>query len=543
MSQYHQIAYDSLGISQDGFCVGTFRVADNPKAIEAVSNHRIKLLQMAHSSALFPHDVIPNYHTYSDYLLLSKHESPGKYITFAYGHSVTAHDPTLSGYLAYIKENDSELSDFFLYELKAHIPAYTRNFHTYIVAKSRSGKTHFMKQLIYFDFHSENCSTIVIDPHGDMSRDILRWKENTALKDRIVYITPFLSSDHKNADSLTPVFNPLQVDESQYRLDVAVQELLYAFRGIIQTDWSANMEAVLKNCLAVLMRRKGSTLIDLTRFLDDETNEDLVELGAQSENRNTAHFFSSIFTSGKLTATKQAVYMKLQSLLSSETFYNLVIGKSTFDVRKLMNSRGKLVIFNLSQGALGSEVSTSFGRFILAVILASTRSREKIPEEYRVPCRIHIDECQNFVNESLETMLSEAGKYRISLTMAHQFLRQIRDNMILSSMVTNSVTKIVGESEVDVYAKMAKNMLVNTEDLMQLQRRQFYIRADSNKSFRFATSAFLAGDKYEMTPDQARALIDYQVKHYYTSTKNREIPDFQTRPKPQDNEPEFVPNL
>lgn len=543
MSPYHQIAYETLGIAQDGFCVGTFRIADNPEAIEAVSNHRLKLLHKALSSGLFPPNSLPYYHTLPDYLLSLKHESLRRNDTVYHGHSLAAGDASVAGYLAYVMENDSALSDFFLWELKAYIPAYTRDFHTYIVAKSRSGKTHFMKQLIWFDFHQGNCSTMVIDPHGDMSRELLRWKENTRLKDRIVYITPYLSSEHKDADHLTPVLNPLQVDEAHYRVDVAVQELLYALRGIIQTEWSPNMEAVLKNCLTVLMQRQGSTLVDLLRFLDDETNADLVKLGMDSDNQNTAHFFSAMFMSGKLTPTKQAVYMKIQSLLSSQTFYNLVIGQSTFDIRQLMNSRGKLVIFNLSQGALGSEVSSSFGRFILAIILASTRSRERIPEKFRVPCRIHIDECQNFVNESLEAMLSQAAKYKISLTMAHQFLRQIRDSLILSSMMSNSVTKIVGENDTDVYAQMGRNIGVDAAELQKLKRRNFFIRSDSGKPFRFATSGFLAGEEYEMTPEESKTMIEYQIEQYYTRTTQQDVPAFTADREAEGGEPDFVPNL
>ena len=84
---------------------------------------------------------------------------------------------------------------------------------------------------------------------------------------------------------------------------------------------------------------------------------------------------------------------------------------------------GMIFLANLSSN-LGAEVRGIIGGFILATMHMTALSRSDIPREKRRPFHIYLDEAYLFMTDSLEEIIAETRKYGVSLTLAHQYLRQ-----------------------------------------------------------------------------------------------------------------------
>ena len=136
---------------------------------------------------------------------------------------------------------------------------------------------------------------VVLDPNGDFAEQVAKFKDNTILyrKKDIVYIDPTLSTD------IFPVINPLDLPNlSTETLDKVVQQmhktLMQSFKEL-EIKLTGAMDGMLYNMIHTLYRKKGSSLLDLIRFVDDNQNEDLVQLGSQTDNYVISDYFQNKF--------------------------------------------------------------------------------------------------------------------------------------------------------------------------------------------------------------------------------------------------------
>ena len=164
--------------------------------------------------------------------------------------------------------------------------------HTYIVGGTGSGKSELMKNMIYDRMKRAKSAVIVIDPKGDLSREVSRWKENAENPERLVYFDPVLFNDK------TPVINPFDLgDKSKNNIQRAIFELRQSFDQILsQIDggFTPAMKNILGHILSVILRRGGS-LGDVHRFLDKNLNADLLEYGQKSADEQDNTFFNGEF--------------------------------------------------------------------------------------------------------------------------------------------------------------------------------------------------------------------------------------------------------
>ena len=179
----------------------------------------------------------------------------------------------------------------------------------------------------------QNKSIVLIEPHGDLALEVLSFALNKK-KERVVYIDPYIRDTAKQAigsflfdQEYTPVINPFQIkDKSERSIDFVSQELTGAFVEILRDkNFSIQMDALLKPCIATLLRKGDATLRDLQRFMNENENADLIQLGLQSPKETDRSFFQNGFEKSSLSLTKNSIYFKIQSLLNSYTFSNLVL--------------------------------------------------------------------------------------------------------------------------------------------------------------------------------------------------------------------------
>ena len=169
------------------------------------------------------------------------------------------------------------------------------------------------------------------------------------------------------------------------------------------------MDAIIKPCIATLLRKGDADLRDLKRFMNSSENMDLIKLGIQSPDPEHANFFKYAFNKEQYSVTKNALYIKLQSLLNSPVFRRLVIGKSTVNLQAAFNS-GKVVIFDVAKSR-GRSTAADFGKLMLAYTQAIVLRRQDTPKRYRKQIYFFVDEVANYCGNSVEEIMAESRKF------------------------------------------------------------------------------------------------------------------------------------
>jgi hypothetical protein len=408
---------------------------------------------------------------------------------------------------------------FFYWRLARRIPERARRKHTYISGSSGSGKTELLKIIVYGLVRKPRfCTTIVLDPNGDMASQIARWKENSS-GERCVVIDLSLHA------GFSPVINPLQVsDRSPENIDLMAQLFVSAFNEIMDdSKLTLNMKVLLHPCVSVLMELGDASFPDLQCLLDEERNADLLlRVQASRTYREYRDFFEYEFHHSDYRPTKRAIEKKIQSLLNYQTFHNLTVGKSTVDLRALMDSR-KLVIFNLSKGKLGVEAMPAFGKFLVAMLQGLALRREAMPEFARVPTHLIIDECHNFITPAVEEILKESRKYALHLTLAQQTIGDKMSSELLNTVMTNTEVKITGFNDKKCLDTMAAKTYTDPPLLYRLSTGRFAVKVGKGvypPTFVLHCPRFLLGSANAMPPAAWQELTDRQLEAYYTPVKS-----------------------
>lgn len=150
--------------------------------------------------------------------------------------------------------------------------------------------------------------------------------------------------------------------------------------------------------------------------------------------------------------------------------------KSTFNIREIMDE-GKILIVNLSKGLIGEDNASILGAFLVTKIQLAAMSRSDIPDiKDRRPFYLYVDEFQNFATDSFATILSEARKYGLNLTVANQYISQMSDT-VRNAVFGNVGTMISFRVSADDSPILSKQFEPQFEpnDLLQMHNRHFII--------------------------------------------------------------------
>jgi len=378
--------------------------------------------------------------------------------------------PDWMGYLRYVGAKEPKLFELLNYRLPVTPETRETGKHTYITGGSGSGKSELLKVLVHKLASKQHEAVIVLDPHGDLVRQIGKW-DIFKDSDRLVYIDPFLIDNH------VPTMNPLDVPASatMQEREVIGQQLVNVFEQLLKgsagTDLTVNMRSLLMPCILTLIDKPNSTLIDLQRFMDDLRNSDLVALGKQSNRGAIARFFHYDFvTDATLNRSKAAIGRKLQSIFNSFAFDETINGATSFNLEQAINER-KVILFNLAKGRLGDEASEALGRFVLASVQGLAFRRENQPEDARVPLSVFVDECQNYISPATVSLLEETRKYGVNLTLAQQVAGRGMTPEIRTVVLNNTNIKLAGRTPED--DRMAKLMGKDLADIQGLETGVF----------------------------------------------------------------------
>lgn len=295
------------------------------------------------------------------------------------------------------------------------MPRSDRGRHLYIIGQTGVGKSALLELLTISDVNSPY-GFAVVDPHGDYAMSILRRIPESRVDD-VIYFNP--------SDVDFPVaFNPMEVHDSKLKTQTA-SELIGVLKRMFDS-WGPRLEYILRYSILALLEYPDATMLDITRILTDKKFR--LEVLKYVTDPVVNNFWTVEFASwnDKFAAEAVApVLNKVGAFVANPVVRN-IIGqpKSSFNVRKIMDER-KILIVNLSRGLIGEDNASILGALMVTKIQLAAMSRADIPMEQRSPFYLYVDEFQNFATDSFATILSEARKYGLCLTVANQYVAQM----------------------------------------------------------------------------------------------------------------------
>ena len=346
-----------------------------------------------------------------------------------------------------------------------------RTRHMYVIGKTGMGKSTLLENLAIQDIQNGE-GVCFIDPHGGSAETMLSYVPEHRVKD-VIYFAPF--------DQEYPVALNVLEDIGKDKRQLVASGLMGAFKKVWVDAWSARMEYILGNELLALLEYPGSTLLGVNRMLADKNYRNMIV--AKVTDPSVKAFWTDEFAkySDKFATEASAAIQNKVGQFSANPLIRNMIGqqKSTFDIRQVMDER-KILIVNLSKGRMGEGNASLVGSMLTTKIYLAAMSRADVgPEEVKdlPPFYLYVDEFQSFANESFVDILSEARKYKLSLTIAHQYIEQASEE-VRAAVFGNVGTMIsfrVGAYDAEVLEKEFAPAFT-AEDMVNLGFAQIYLK-------------------------------------------------------------------
>jgi len=129
------------------------------------------------------------------------------------------------------------------------------------------------------------------------------------------------------------------------------------------------------------------------------------------------------------------------------------------------------VLVNTAKDFLKAERSSILGRFFIALTFQAALERAALPDHLRRPAFLYIDEAADYFDDTIDSLLSQARKFRLGVVFAHQYLDQLPRGL-RSSIMTNASIKLAGGvSSADAHA-LAPNMGTTHEFVAGVRKRE-----------------------------------------------------------------------
>ena len=347
-----------------------------------------------------------------------------------------------------------------------------RRRHVYIIGKTGVGKSVLLHDMAIQDIKA-GYGVCVIDPHGDLIDDIIKYIPPKRAED-VIYFDP--------SDTERPMgLNLLEAknEEQKHFITTSIINLMYKLydpqrTGII----GPRFEHAVRNAMLTVMSEPGTTFVEVVRCLTDpkyvqellpKVTDPIVRRYWTDQIAQTSDFHKS--------EVLDYIVSKFGRFVTNKTMRNIIgQSQSAFDFRKVMDE-GKILLINLSKGKLGEENSSFLGLVLIPKILVAAMSRQEIPEPQRRDFFLYVDEFQNFATPDFATILSEARKYHLNLTVANQFIGQM-DEEVKNAVFGNVGTLIsfrVGVTDAS-YLQREFQPIFNESDLINIERFHAYMK-------------------------------------------------------------------
>ena len=394
-----------------------------------------------------------------------------------------------------------------------------RGRHVYIIGQTGAGKSGLLELFALSDiYHNEGYA--IIDPHGDFAVNNIRFIPPHRLKD-VVYFNP--------ADTSYPLgFNPMEVINPNMKNNTS-SEIIGVLKRMFGDSWGPRLEYILRYTILALLDYPNSTMLDITRMLTDKKFRKKVL--SHCTDTVVLNFWNVEFASwnDKFQAEAVAPVLNKVGAFTANPIIRNIIGqpKSTFNIREIMDE-GKILIVNLSKGLIGEDNASILGAFLVTKIQLAAMSRSDIESiDDRRPFYLYVDEFQNFATDSFATILSEARKYGLNLTVANQYVSQMEPT-VRDAVFGNVGTMISFRVSADDAPVLAKpfSPYFEPEDLLQMANRHFVIsmviRGEKAPAFSAKTLALP-----KSSGDNLGRIIEHS-RHEYSRSREEVETEIQT---------------
>lgn len=345
-----------------------------------------------------------------------------------------------------------------------------RRRHMYLLGKTGTGKSMFIKNMVYGDLQ-EGEGLCIVDPHGELIEDVLSFIPENRLKD-VVLLDP---SDVENPIGL----NMLDIKEGESK-ELLADGIVSVFIKLFGDSWGPRLQYILTNTILTLLHCQNVSLLAVNRILLDKNYRKflLKQVNDPFLIKFWTEEYEQMAKNQKLLAeTLSPIQNKVGRFLSSPLVRNMIGQvKSSIDLKEIMDD-GKILLINLSQGKIGEENTSLLGGMIITRLYTNAMQRANIASENRNDFYLYVDEFQNFATDTFVKILSEARKYGLNLLVTHQFIDQIQPNIqdAIFGNVGTLINYVVGPKDA---LRLEKEFAphLTTEDLVNLERFNFAIK-------------------------------------------------------------------
>jgi hypothetical protein len=347
--------------------------------------------------------------------------------------------------------------------------------HMYVIGQTGTGKTTLLKQMIRQDILNGD-GVCMIDPHGSDIQDVLSYIPKERLDD-LVYFDPSNTSRPMG-------LNMLEYDARfPEQKTFVVNEMLSIFNKLFDMKVAGGpmFEQYFRNSVMLVLEdpESGNTLLDVSRVLSNKAFRDLKI--SKCKNPLVVQFWKEIAekAGGEASLANIVPYIvsKFDVFLQNDIMRPIIAQeKSSFNFREIMDNK-KILLVNLSKGRLGDINANLLGLIIVGKILMAALSRVDLIGKDFAPFYLFIDEFQNITTDSISAIFSEARKYKLSLTVAHQFISQLEEK-IRDSVFGNvgSIASFRVSSEDAEYLEKQFAPVFTAKDLMNVDNLNCYIK-------------------------------------------------------------------
>lgn len=402
--------------------------------------------------------------------------------------------------------------------------------HLYVIGQTGAGKTGFLKTQIEQDIKAGN-GVCFIDPHGNDILDVLAMIPPERYED-VIYFDPANIDRPFGLNMLE--YDPKRPEQKTF----IVNEMLAIFRqlyGDVPESMGPMFEQYFRNATQLVMEdpASGSTMMDIGRVM---SNADFRNLKlARSNNPIVNQFWQEIATKAEGEASLQSIVPYITNKFDEFTtsdFMRPIIGQqeSSFNFREVIDSK-KILLVNLSKGRLGERNANLLGLIVVGKLFMAALSRADDPRANFPPFYLYIDEFQNITTSSIPGILSEARKYKLSLTIAHQYLAQVDEKIrdaVFGNVGSMAVFR-VGQEDGEFFGKLFEPTF-KASDFTSIENQNAYVRMLANgvpqKPFNIKTLRLTEGNLAQvddlrelsyLTYGRDRATVEASIRARYLS--------------------------
>jgi hypothetical protein len=353
------------------------------------------------------------------------------------------------------------------------IPQERRFEHCHILGGTGHGKTQLLQTLMLADFDDPGRPAVVaIDSQGDMVRTLsLLARFDPALDDRLVILDP--------ADTSWPLrlnmfdINRARIDAmslgAREQILAGIVELYdYIFGSLLGAELTQKQSVVFRYIARLMLEIPDATIQTLLQLMEEKQFSSFAPYIAKLRGTTRA-FFENEFADRSFSPTKQQIRRRLYGVLSNPAFERMFSHpKNAFDMKAAFDT-GKVVLINTAKDVLKAEASTIFGRYMIALAMQAALERAADPETKRRPAFLYIDEAADYFDQNIDTLLIQARKYKVGITLAHQHLDQLTPSLRASVMTNPAARFAGGVSEKDAHAIDA-DMRTTSQFLMSMRK-------------------------------------------------------------------------